>query len=594
MLRASPIPGIDMEEKSMKRRLLRLSTFLMMGTLCIVPITAQDQAVGIADLVFVNATVHTMSPSLPRGEGVAVIGDRVAAVGTNEDVRAWIGSGTKVIDATGLTITPGFIDSHVHLMGIGWSKRYVDLSDAGNYGEVVSRVAEAVRSARPGEWILGGGWHQSKWNPAPVPAVRGFPTHEALSRVSPNNPVFLSHASGHAAMANAEAMELAGIGPATEFDQGGEIIEDTQGIPTGIFVEAAQGLIAAHIPPPGPEQAIRMLELAIEECLQNGITCVHDAGVDRSTLALLESFLGIGKLNLRVYAMLIPGRDGGDQAFIEEWLRRGPEIGQGGGFLTVRTLKLMLDGALGSRGAWLLAPYSDDPGNTGNTIVPMERAFMISARALEAGFQVASHAIGDRANHEILNVYERVFRENPQQADDPRFRIEHAQHIAEQDIRRFAELGVIAAVQGIHMASDISWAVDRLGPERIEEGAYVWQKLLRAGAVLSNGTDAPVEPLDPLANFYASVTRRTREGTRFGWSHPEQRMTRQQALRSYTIDAAYASFEEGIKGSIEPGKLADLTVFSRDLMTIPEKQILDTEVVYTIVGGEVMYQREER
>jgi predicted amidohydrolase YtcJ len=523
-----------------------------------------------------------------------MFGDRIAAVGSNEVIRTWIGPETQVIDATGLTITPGFIDSHVHLMGIGWSKRSVDLSDAEDYDEAIRRVDEAVRNVRPGEWILGGGWHQGKWSSVPEPEVRGFPTHEALSRISPDNPVFLFHASGHAALANAKAMELAGIGPGTKFDQGGEIIRSRDGAPTGVFVEAAQGLIAAHIPPPGPEQASRMLELAIQECLQNGITSVHDAGVDRAALTLLQNFLADGKLNLRVYAMLVPGRDGGDQAFIEEWLQRGPKIGRGGGFLTVRTIKLMLDGALGSRGAWLLTPYSDDPGNTGNTIMPVDAVFNISDRALGAGFQVASHAIGDRAIHEILNVYERVFQNYPQQVEEARFRIEHAQHVAEQDLRRFAELGVIAAVQGIHMASDISWAVDRLGPERIEEGAYVWQKLIQAGAVLSNGTDAPVEPVDPLANFYASVTRRTRAGTLFEWSHPEQRMTREQALRSYTIDAAYASFEEGIKGSIEPGKLADLTVFSRDLMTIPEEQILGTEVVYTIVGGKVMYKREER
>jgi predicted amidohydrolase YtcJ len=558
------------------------------------PIGTQDRAVGTADLVFLNATVHPMSPSLPGAEGVAVIGDRIAAVGTDAAVEPWIGPQTRVVDATGLTITPGLIDSHVHLMGIGWSKRYLDLSEAGSYEELVLRVADAVREARPGEWILGGGWHQSKWSPAPSLAVRGFPTHRALSRVSPDNPVFLSHASGHAAMANSRAMGLAGIGPDTKFDEGGEIIKDTGGNPTGIFIEAAQGLIAEYVPPPGPDQATRMMELAVQECLRNGITSVHDAGVDRPTLALLHGLLESGNLNLRVYAMLVPGRDGGDQAFIAEWLRRGPEIGSGGGYLTVRTVKLMVDGALGSRGAWLFDPYSDDPGTTGSTIIPMEAAYQVSKQALAAGFQVASHAIGDRANHEILNVYDRVFRENRRQAADARFRIEHAQHLAEQDIGRFAELGVIAAVQGIHMGSDISWAIDRLGSERIEEGAYVWQKLLQTGAVLCNGTDAPVEPVDPLANFYASVTRRTVEGRLFDWSHPEQRMTRRQALRSYTIDAAYASFEEELKGSIEPGKLADLTVFSQDLLKIPEERILDTKVVYTVVGGKVMYQREER
>ncbi|UCF95831.1 MAG: amidohydrolase [Spirochaetaceae bacterium] len=578
----------------MKRLTVLLAALFVFLVRSGLPVMAQDRAGVTADLVLVNATVHTMSRSLPLAEGVAVVGGRIAAVGTNEAIEAWIGLRTRIIDATGLTITPGFIESHGHLMGIGWSEKYLDLSYVGSYDELIRMVAEAVRKAQPGEWIMGGGWHQSKWSPAPVPAVRGYPVHEALSRISTDNPVFLSHASGHAAMANARAMDIAGIGPGTRFSEGGEILKDANGNPTGIFVEAAQGLIAAHVPPLRSEQAARMLELAVQECLKNGITSFQDAGVDRPTLALLQSFAGSGKLNLRVYAMLIPGRDGGDQAFVEEWLQRGPQIGLGGGFLTIRTVKLMVDGALGSRGAWLLEPYSDDPGNSGHTIMPMEAAYQVSKQALEAGFQVATHAIGDRANHEILNVYERVFSENPLRAKDARFRIEHAQHIAEQDIHRFAGMGVIAAMQGIHMASDISWAIDRLGPERIEEGAYVWQKLLRSGAVVTNGTDAPVEPVNPLDSFFASVTRKTLEGTLFPWSHPEQRMTREQALRSYTIDAAYASFEEDIKGSIEPGKLADLTVFSQDLMKIPVERILDTEVVYTIVGGKVLYQRGER
>jgi predicted amidohydrolase YtcJ len=557
------------------------------------PVAAQDAA-GSADLVLVNAAVYTASESMPRAQAVAVAGDRIAAVGSNESIEAWIGPRTRVIDATGLTVTPGFIESHGHLMGIGWSQKYLDLSGAGSYGEMIDLVAEAVRKARPGEWILGGGWHQSKWSPAPDPAVRGFPVHGELSRISPDNPVFLSHASGHAAMANARAMQIAGIDSAAKAGEGGEILRDGGGNPTGIFIESAQGLIAAHVPSPGTELTARMLELAIQECLENGITSFHDAAVDRSTLALMESFLEAGKLNLRLYVMLVPGRDGGDQAFIEQWLERGPRIAPEGGFLTVRTIKLFMDGALGSRGAWLFQPYSDDPGNTGKPDVPMDAVYRISSRALQAGFQVAIHAIGDRANHEVLDQYERVFRENPQLAENARFRIEHAQHIAEQDVGRFAELGVIAAMQGIHMASDISWAIDRLGAERIAEGAYVWRKLLDSGAVVVNGTDAPVEPVDPIACFYASVTRRTLEGTLFAWSHPEQRMSRLQALRSYTIDAAYAAFEESIKGSIESGKLADLTVFSQDLMSVPEQRILDTEVVYTIVGGKVMFARSGR
>jgi len=578
------------EARFMKRLKVIIPVTAFLLILSVFHATAQENGAGTADLVLLDATVYTVSESLPRAEAVAVVGDRIAAVGSNKAIEAWIGPNTRVVDAEGMTITPGFIESHGHLMGIGWSEKFLDLSKAGSYDELIRLVAEAVRKAQPGEWILGGGWHQSKWTPAPDPMIRGFQTHHALSRVSPDNPVFLNHASGHAAFANAKAMEIVGIDSGTKFTDGGEIIRDRNGDPTGVFVEAAQGLIATRIPPPGPEQAVRMLELAIQECLENGITSFHDAGVDRPTLGLFQSFLTAGKLNLRLYAMIIPGRDGSDQAFVGEWLERGPQIGPGDGFLTIRTIKLYVDGALGSRGAWLLEPYGDDPGNVGHTLMPMDLVYQISRQALEAGFQVATHAIGDRANHEVLNQYERVFRENPRRAEDARFRIEHAQHIGAQDIPRFSELGVIAAMQGIHMASDISWAIDRLGSDRIAEGAYVWQKLLRSGAVVTNGTDAPVEPVNPIACFYASVTRKTLEGTLFPWAHPEQRMSREQALRSYTIAAAYAAFEEKVKGSIEPGKLADFAVFSQDFMKVPEDRILDTEVLYTILGGEIVYQ----
>jgi hypothetical protein len=561
---------------------------VLLALLVASPLAAQQKTT--ADLVFLDATVYTLSASQPRAQALAVVGDRIAAVGDNEDIRSWIGSATRVIQANGLTMTPGFIESHGHLIGIGWTKKHLNLSRVRNYPELVRLVAEAARRARPGEWITGGGWHQSKWTPAAEPAVRGFPTHEALSLVSPDNPVFLAHASGHAALANAKAMEIAGVGPATDFPQGGEIIRDGAGMLTGVFVEGAQSLIAGHIPPPDAAMAAALLELAMQECLENGITSFHDAAVDRQTLALYERFEKTGSLKVRLYAMLIPGREGEDQAFLSEWFERGPRVLSAGGFLTVRAVKLFLDGALGSRGAWMLEPYSDDPDNRGQA-GPADLVYQVARKALDAGFQVGVHAIGDRANREVLDIYERVFRDSPAEVGDARFRIEHAQHIAEQDVGRFARLGVVAAMQGIHMASDIGWAIDRLGPVRIAEGAYVWQKLLQEGTVIANGSDAPVEPVNPVACFYASVTRKTLDGTLYPWSHPEQRMSREQALRSYTLDAAYAAFEEQSKGSLEPGKLADLTVFSQDLMSVPEEQILDTRVRYTIVGGRLLYQR---
>ncbi|HUV07738.1 MAG TPA: amidohydrolase [Spirochaetia bacterium] len=552
-------------------------------------ISVREEESREADLVILNGNIYTVDEKNTRVEAVAVVQDRIADVGTTEGIKTWIGPSTEILDLDGKTMTPGLIESHGHLLGLGQRELSVDVSSVRQYRELVARVAEAVRKARPGEWIVGGGWHQSKWESPPEPNVRGFPTHQALSRVSPDNPVILFHASGHAALVNAKAMEISGITDATVFGEGGEILKDENGKPTGILIEAAQSVVARYMPQPGPEQARRMLEVGLKACLENGITTFHEAAADRSTIDLYKWFLEQGKLAVRLYVMVSP-RSPEDSQLIMEWLDRGPEIGLGGGFLTIRSIKLFADGALGSRGAWLLEPYSDDPGNSGHALIPGAAIFEISRNALKSGFQVATHAIGDRANREVLDQYERAFLENPQASKDHRFRIEHAQHIGGKDIPRFARLGVIASMQGIHMSSDISWAIDRLGPERIAEGAYVWQKLIQAGTVVTNGTDTPVEPIDPITNFYASVTRRTRDGILYDWSHPEQSMSRDQALRSYTINGAYAAFEEKIKGSIELGKLADFTVFSQDLMKVEAERIRETEIVYTIVGGKIIYR----
>jgi predicted amidohydrolase YtcJ len=544
-----------------------------------------------ADLVITGGVIYTVDSGNSTAEAVAVKDGRIAAVGSARQVGRWIGQYTRLIDATGLAVYPGFIDAHAHPIGMGFAQRSLDASRAGSYEELVAMVAQKASGLAPGEWIVGRGWHQSKWTPASSPEVRGFPTHQALSAVSPNNPVFLSHASGHASLANTRAMEIAGVTARTESPQGGEIIKDAAGTPTGILVEAASDLVGRHVPTPNPEYLSRLLESALLEAAESGITTVHDAAADRGAVALYRQLLESGKLPIRISAMLVPGRGGEDGAFLEEWFERGPLVGAGDGFLTVRTIKAFVDGALGSRGAWLAEPYTDDPGNSGHELIPLTILQDLADKALASGFQVATHAIGDRANHEVLDVYETAFKGNPQAARDARFRIEHAQHIAAEDIPRFAELGVIASMQGIHMASDISWAIDRLGPERIAEGAYVWRKLLDAGAVVVNGTDAPVEPIDPMACFYASVTRRTRDGTLFAWSHPEQAMTRAQALRSYTAAAAYAAFEEDVKGSIEVGKLADFTILSQDIMTVAAEDLMRTEVAHTIVGGKVIFSR---
>ncbi len=542
-----------------------------------------------ADLLIYNGAIYTLDARRPRVEAVAVKNGKIIALGAEQELQAYRGQSTRLLDLQGATMTPGLIESHGHLLGMGYAKMQLDLSGARSYQEMIDMVAEAASKISPGEWILGRGWHQSKWNPKPKPMVRGFQTHQALSAVSPDNPVFLRHASGHAAIANAKAMEIAGITSASEISEDGEIIKDAQGNPTGIFTEAAMQLIARHIPQSTPESNRRALKLAIEECLRNGITSFRDAGADQAAIRTYRQFLENDGLTIRLYVML----SGSDRALLRDWFQRRPEIGSGNQHLTIRAIKLYADGALGSRGAWLLEPYSDRPGHSGNSITPPDTIYAIAKEALKHGFQVCTHAIGDRANREVLNAYERIFAETPELAKDHRFRIEHAQHLSKQDIPRFAQLGVIPAMQAIHMSSDRPWAINRLGRERIEEGAYVWQKLLQSGARIANGTDTPVEPINPLACFYASVARKTLQGQPPGGYEADQKMSREQALRSYTLDGAYAGFEETTLGSIEVGKLADFTVFSKDIMTIPEEEILNTEILYTIIDGKVVYQNFE-
>jgi predicted amidohydrolase YtcJ len=423
--------------------------------------------------------------------------------------------------------------------------------------------------------------------------VKGFPLHQALSEAVPNHPVYLRHASGHAGLANAKAMEIAGVmniskeGVQTGEVEGGEIIKDDLGNPTGIFNENAMGLITQHIPEDSPERKRQAAQLAMEACLANGITSFHDAGVIQETVDLYKQLAHEGKLKTRLYVML----SGGDTTLLKTYFEKGPEIGLSNNFLTFRSIKLYADGALGSRGAWLLEEYSDMPGQYGHVTTPMEHIYQVSLKALESGFQVGTHAIGDRANREVLDQYEKAFAQMPDKAENARFRIEHAQHISAQDIARFAQLGVIPAMQAIHMSSDRPWAIERLGQVRIEEGAYVWRKLLDSGAIIANGTDAPVEPVSPIASFYASVSRKTLEGKPEGGYESSQNMTREEALKSYTIFPAYAAFEEDIKGSIERGKLADFTIYSQNLMEVSEDQMLDTEIEMTIVGGKILYKR---
>jgi predicted amidohydrolase YtcJ len=544
-----------------------------------------------ADLIISGGTIYTMDEKNPLVEAVAIKSDTILFAGSLKDVEGYKDEKTQTIDLKGATMTPGFIESHGHIMGLGYNELRLDLMNIKSYDELVAMVKEAVAKAQPGQWILGRGWHQDKWDKKPEKMVKGFQTHDLLSKVSPNNPVYLGHASGHAGFANAKAMQIAGVNQLSietlesGLGEGGEIIRDKLGNPTGIFNERAQSLITKYIPENTEESNAQALELAMAACARNGITSFHDAGASRENLELFKKFRSEGKLKTRLYEMIT----GWDRQLINEYYKKGPEIDPRG--VTIRSIKLNCDGALGSRGAWLLEPYTDRPDFSGMATFSMDSVLKTSRDALKYGFQVCSHAIGDRANHEILNRYEAAFKENPDKKDN-RFRIEHAQHLHPDDIPRFGKLGVIAAMQAIHLSSDRPWAIERLGEKRIKEGAYMWQSLLKTGAKVINGTDVPVEPINPIASFYASVTRQTLKGEPEGGYEPAEKMTREQALRSYTLDGAYGAFEEGIKGSIEPGKLADFTVFSKDIMKVADNELLDTDIVMTLVGGKTVYEKK--
>ena len=544
-----------------------------------------------ADMVIVNGRIATVDKNQPEAEALAIRGDTIIAVGSPDRVRPLIGPSTKVLDIKGMFAMPGFIEGHGHLIFLGRSKMELDLTKAANWDEIVSIVKERVQKAKPGEWIFGFGWHQEKWNKVPLPNIEGYPTDEALNAVSPDNPVVLTHASGHALFANAKARETAGVNRKTPDPQGGRILRDSKGNPTGVFFDAAEGLIrdthekslARRAPEQVEAEDREAIRLAVQDCLSKGITSFQDAASSFQDIDLYKRLVDENQLGIRLWAMIHE-----NNAALSENLARYKIIDYGDKRLTVRAIKKFADGALGSHTAWMLEPYSDLPDSTGLNVEPVQDILDAARLAIKNDFQVCVHAIGDRANREVLNIYETVFKENPDRKM-LRWRIEHAQHLNPADIPRFAQLGVIASMQPIHCTSDGPWVTKRIGAKRAEEGAYVWQKLMRTGAVVMSGTDTPVEDVDPLPNYYAAVTRKLPDGSIF---YPDQRMSREEALRSYTINNAYGAFEENIKGSLEPGKLADITILSKDILKIPEDEIRTTRVVYTIVGGRIMYQRQ--
>jgi len=539
-----------------------------------------------ADLVLTNGKVVTVDEKAPEARAIAVRGGKIVAVGTENDIKRFIGGSTQVVDLKGALAIPGIIESHGHFTGLGASKMILDLTKARSWDEITAMVGQAAKSAKPGEWIQGRGWHQEKWTSVPEPNIDGLPFHDALSKAAPANPVVLEHASGHSSLANARAMELSGITAKTPDPKGGQIIRDAKGNPIGAFLETAQGLIRVREPKLSPAEALarerRQVELAVEECLKNGVTTFHDAGASFRTIDLYKKMAEEGTLGVRLCVMIGEG----NQALRAKGAAYRM-IGAADNHVTVRTVKRFMDGALGSHGAWLLEPYADLPGSTGLNTESIAALKETAAFAIENGFQLGIHAIGDRANREVLDIYEEAFQAHPDKKD-VRWRVEHAQHLSAADIPRFGRLGVIAAMQAIHCTSDGPWVLKRLGEKRAGEGAYVWQKLMASGAVICNGTDVPVEPIDPISCFYAAVTRKMKDGTAF---FPDQKMSRMEALRAYTINGAFAAFEEGIKGSLSPGKLADITVLSKDILTCPEEEIRTAEVLATIVGGKVLYKK---
>jgi len=553
------------------------------------PALAQT-ATAPADLVLRNGRIVTVEDARPEVQALAVRGDTIVALGSNQEIAPYVGSNTRVIELGGALATPGFIDAHVHFTGVGEAARNLKLSTAKNWDDIVRMVAEAAKTARPGEWILGRGWHQEKWSEIPSPNVEGFPLHEALSRVSPNNPVWLTHASGHAGFANALAMKAAEVTKSTPDPDGGKILKDADGNPTGLFNERAQSLVggalardrATRTPAQVEADLRQVIELAARESLAKGLTTVSDAGSPPATIEVMKRVVDEGKLPLRVWMML---RE--DASKLAADMPKYRVVNYGDKRFTVRATKRQIDGALGSRGAWMLEPYADLPSTSGMLTDSLDDIRSAADLAIKNDYQMAIHAIGDRGNREVLNIYEETFKRHPEKSGrDLRWRVEHAQHINAADIPRFGALGVIASMEGIHCTSDALYVLARLGPRRAEEGAYVWQKLMKSGATIANGTDAPVEDIDPIPSFYASVSRRASDGTVF---FPDQRMSRMEALKSYTINAAYADFDEGIKGSLRVGKLADITVFSKDILTVAEDQIPSAAILYTIVGGKVQY-----
>ncbi len=533
-----------------------------------------------ASLIVHNAQVYTVNATQPTAQAVAIRGDRIVLVGTSQAALELGGPTTRVIDARGGTVLPGLQDSHGHFTGLGASLQVLRLRGTTSYEQIVEMVRQRAATARPGEWIQGRSWDQNDW------PVKDWPTHEQLTEAAPGNPVYLTRVDGHAALVNKAALDAAGITRATLDPPGGRLIRSARGEPSGVLIDSAQGLVASRIPAVSAAQLEDQILLADAEARQLGLTTVHDAGTDPATVAAYKRLIDAGKLKTRLYVMLR-----GPLSMLEPELKKGPLINYRNHHLSVRAIKIGADGALGSRGAALLEPYSDEPGTSGFMTTPPEEIYAQTLAASRAGFQTCIHAIGDRGNRVALDVFERVQREVPG-ARDLRMRDEHAQILDAGDIPRFARLNVIASMQATHATSDMPWVPARIGPERAQEGAYVWQRLMKSGVILANGSDFPVEEPNPMLGLYAAITRQDPAGQPPGGWMPDERMSREEMLKSFTWNAAYASHAEKDLGTLEVGKLADIVLVDKDVMRIEPKEILSAQVLVTIVGGEVVYEKQ--
>jgi len=554
------------------RAQLAIVLLLIVSSVCLAPDRAQP------DLLLFHGHVITMDPTAPSAQAIAIAGDRIIWVGTDAAAQKLFPSVKNKVDLHRATALPGIIDAHTHLFELGKSLLRLNLKGVATEEEAVARVRERVRSVPPGEWILGWGWDEGKW-------AAHYPDNDALSRAAPNNPVYLVGLHSFAAWANKRALAIAGVTATTKDPDNGRIVRDEKsGEPTGILLNRAQELVESHVPAMSLEQTKKAIELAAQECVRNGLTSVHEARVSPVMIQAYRELLREDRLPLRIFAML----DGADPALVQEWLSRGPEIDPTHR-LTIRAFKLFADGALGSRGAALLAPYSEAPQTKGVVTTPQAAIYDLTRRSLEKGFQVCTHAIGDGANHFTLDAYAQALRETPS-AHDPRLRIEHAQVLAAEDIPRFAQLGVIPSMQPTHCTSDMGWAEKRVGAERVK-GAYAWQSLLKTHVHLPLSSDFPGETLNPFYGIYAAITRQDIQGNPAGGWYPEQRLTLDEALRGYTREGAYAEFEEKEKGALQSGKLADLIVIDKDITQLESrpKEILSIRVLKTFIGGKLVF-----